>query len=777
MKKLFLILFTLWAANVRGQFVIEGQIFDSHDSTALGGVVVQAKEAKKFVVSNDKGRFLINKLKAGNYTLTFKIIGYESKSITLSVQQDSTLTIFLSSTVRELDEVVISSSNNNNRIESLDIGVSKLSQKSIKEMPSLFGEKDVMKTFMLTPGVKNLSEGSVGMYVRGGSPDQNLTLMNNIPVFGNAQLLGFVSTFNTDMVQSAELYKGNIPAKYGGRLSSILDVSLKKSNLKEMRIEGSIGILSMKVFTDLPIVQNKIGLTVGVRYNYFDVIKKQITVPFSAFAYDITANLTAKLSDKNVLNIFAFTNADRYEDEKTFISASINYADYIQSNKNQILGIEWASFINQKVTNNFTVGISKYDFGIKNASKTTFLDVKNNFLSTIQEKSIQNITEIKANKWLLTKAGFRLSWLDFQPANLFFESAIQSNVSSNLPQSNTFSQSIFIDNELKISQKLKTNLGFRLTRNASDTATYSFEPRLSLRFLIDENSSLKIAYTKNQQPLHLLTNPGLGTVEDIWVPSTKYTPPQNAELISLGYSKVFEVGKNSFFISSELYYKKMKGIISYKDGYSSNNFTIFNADTENNWENIIARGQAYSYGWEIFLEKNTGKFKGWIGYTLSWTRHQFEELNNSKWFDARYDRRHDVSVVASYKPFSKITFSANWTYGTGQAITLPINVYFVPTYGTVNTQTYAQAGTFAYGNTERNSFRMRAVHRLDFSMRLNVKHKWGEGTWEFGLYNVYNQANPFYYYLGNRTSDGAFVIKSVSLFPMMPMIGYSFRPF
>ncbi len=780
--KWFCLILLLCYFNSKAQYVVSGTIYDTQDSVGVAGLVVSFTNLSKFTVTNDKG-FFKKKLKGIPQKVIIKSMAYETVELDLNnIQGDTTINIYLHYSQKELSELVITSNSIKESLSNPMVGVTKMSAATIKKLPSLGGEKDLMKALMLLPGIKSISEGSAGMYVRGGSPDQNLILFNNAPIYTSNQFFGLLSTFNTDAIKNIELYKGGIPAKYGGRISSVLSVHSATSKMDKFDINGNLGLITAKIQIDIPIIKNKAGILFSTRRNYFDLLKNRIPTPQlkngipNYHFEDYTFDFTCKLNTRNELKIYSYLNKDIWNASKDESYGGGQKILYKQTLGNRIWGVNLNSIFSKKFQNIFNVNSSTYEYKVANGVEDTFKNEINNFRTGIVDNSITNHVNWFASNAIIISAGLRFANQKIIPHLLDYSNAKQE-ISIKREQKSTNELTFYNDFEWKISSKLKSVAGYRITNLKNDTSRFWIEPRFALNFSINDKQALKFGYQHITQWLHLISNPGLGPIEDIWVASNNKVSPQKGFQATVAYEREININRHDFLLKSDIYYKEFKNIIAYKDGFSSSNFTIYSNESTPSWESFVTQGKGKSYGLEFLLEKKQGKFNGWIGYTLSWTKHQFDELNNGKLFFARYDRRHDISVVLMYNFNAKWSFSTNWIYGTGQATTIPIQIFSSPLFK-INANKFDSRGfSPTYASSDRNAYRMKDIHRLDMSLQRNVKHRWGEGIWDLSIYNVYNRRNPLYYYMGYNVAKNSYSIYSVSIFPIIGSISYNFRPF
>lgn len=689
------------------------------------------------------------------------------------LKNDTTITIFLRPHYQILNEVIVT---NNREIESVTnnkMSVVKLTPKQIENIPSLAGEKDIIKALALTPGVKTETEGSSSFNVRGGGADQNLLLLNNVTLYSSNHLFGLLSSFNTDIVKEVSLLKGAFPAQYGGRLSSVLAVTTREGDFKHFQVKGTIGLITSRLMLDGPIIKDKLSFIISARRTYIDLLfpatpNAKNPTPIFDF-YDINAKIAWKPNKRNKLSLFLYSDRDRIYSLAD--QDSVHIQDFRLAWRNNIVSLNWEKYINQKYNLISQWSLSDYQMNIFSRKVLDKEDITNDFQTSIKDYTWKFVIDKHADMREM-KLGFNYTFRQFNPGYLTFYSAPEKlSLDYSLAKSNISELSLFTENQLKFGTRWNTNLGFRFTGyQGGDKIYLSPEPRLVFGYQISDISSFKGSYTRMQQAVHLLSNPGLGIPIDLWIPANNQIAPQVSNQVTMGYFSVHRLGKSTLNFSAETYYKDMSGIITYRDGKSSSD--IVNYSDNNQWQTLVTTGKGKAYGLELFLEKRNGRLTGWAAYTLSWVKQQFNEINGGNEFYPRFDRRHDFSLVLSYKINSKWSVNGSWTYATGQAITLPLQAYKEPFFSFINTSIPINSSTIIYSQGERNAFRMIPFHRLNLSLQRTSTHKWGQGKLELGLYNAYDRKNPYYYFLD--ANNGKVTLKSMSIFPVLPSVSYSF---
>lgn len=763
-------------------FTVSGYITDKKSKETLIGVQVANLKQKTGTNTNGFGFYTLT-MKGDSVRLLVRYMGYKPKVIDLLLNRNITLNIELEEAGTELKQVVVNASRNNDRVSN-DTKVShiEIPVEQVRELPALFGEKDVFKVIQLLPGVQKGSEGNSGLYVRGGGPDQNLIILDDATVYNAFHLFGFFSVFNGDALKSIELIKGGFPARYGGRLSSVLDMRLKDGNKQSFHGEGGVGIISSRLTLEGPLKKDKSSFLVSGRRTYVDLLMQPFLPADSKggyYFYDMNIKFNYTLNDQNRLFLSGYFGKDifyaKYRESLTSnTSASISWG-------NKTSTLRWNHIFGPKIFSNLSAIYTLYNFDVIATDKVDKEVFTLKLLSGINDATLKYDFDIIPGPRHHIRTGLISTYHIFTPQAVTIKD-VNFNI-SNIKKYYASESSLYAEDDYEITDKIKINAGIRLTAYVVKHEVFvQPEPRLNFRYQVNPDLSFKFGYSIMNQNLHLLSNTGVGLPTDLWVPSTTRVKPQQSSQIAGGFFKDFQVKNEDFTASIEAYYKQSDGVIAYKEGASF--LTVlddpFNTDgNQKTWENQVTSGQSTSSGLEFFLQKKKGKFTGWIGYTLSWTTLQFDSLNNGKKFWARYDRRHDVSVVGIYKLSEHLTMSAVWVYGTGNAITLPVGSQVaIPNpspYGYWGGSNYVPSWDISqYGG--RNEFRMAPYHRLDISLQFHKKLKNHDRTLEFSVYNLYNRANPFFYYIGESSlSPGTQTLKQVSLFPMLPSLTYSFK--
>jgi outer membrane receptor for ferrienterochelin and colicin len=779
--KQFLFLFLLFPFSVIAQekFTVSGFIYEAGSRETMPGAVVFTSDLKNGTVTNGFGFYSIT-LPAGDVELVFQLVGYSEQIHTLKLTADIKFDVFLESHA-ELQEVVVSAEKQRKISEETRMSTIEIPIDQIKKIPALLGEKDVLKVLQLMPGVQKGSEGNSGFYVRGGGPDQNLIILDDATVYNANHLFGFFSIFNGDALKSVELTKGGFPARYGGRLSSVLEMRMKDGNKEKITGEAGIGLISSRLTLEGPIVKGKSSFLVSGRRTYIDALVYPFLPSDSKggyYFYDLNAKYNHVFDDANRLYVSGYFGKDKF-----YFNPQSQYSEqkgrFLWGNATGT--VRWNHIFSDKVFSNTSVIFTQYKFGIGYEEKYQITDeyFKLNFNSGIQDWSGKFDLDFQPNPNHYIKTGAMITYHTFTPNATVINSSFAPDNERDVKKIFALESGVFVEDDWSITEKLKVNLGLRASLYNQHKRTYLRpEPRFSGRYMLAKDFSVKASYAMMNQYIHLLSNTGIGLPTDLWVPATQRVKPQQSQQWAIGLAK--DLPKQNLMVSVEGYYKTMTDIITYKEG-SSFLDAGFDEDVEvADWQTKVTSGKGWSYGAELLIQRKTGKLTGWIGYTLSWTQFQFDEINFGKKYFARYDRRHDLSLVGIYEIKENITLSATWVYGTGQAVTLPLAAYAINAHTPQFNQMISSLngitgiGTQAQDYGEKNSFRMAPYHRLDIAAQFRKKLKRSERTIEVGVYNAYNRYNPFFYYTTTDINNNAKLMQ-VSLFPLLPSISWNYK--
>ncbi|MGB1247379.1 MAG: TonB-dependent receptor [Chitinophagales bacterium] len=782
---LFMVLFV--GLSAQNKYTLSGYMRDASSGEDIFAGNVFVRSEGKGTTSNEYGFYSLT-LPEGVYQVEYTYLGMKPKIMEITLDEDVKLNINLEDASIIAEEVVITGERQDANVDNADIGTVELDTRKAKEIPALLGEIDIMKTLQLMPGVMSAGEGNSGLYVRGGGPDQNLVLLDNAIVYNPGHLLGFFSVFNADAIKSTTLIKGGIPANYGGRISSVLDLSMKEGNMKEWGFEGGIGLLSARLTAQGPLKKDVSSMIVSGRLTYFSFLANPlarsqqkengddgaVNIPWF---FDVNAKFNYKFSDKDRLYVSSYIGRDRF----SFSGGGDLEIELPWGNSTATM--RWNHLFNDKMFMNTTFVFNDYTSKID----ASFGDLSFKLNSGIRDIGLKGQLDFYPVPTHKLKFGYDYMYHIFTP-ELYEVNTGDETFTTEIQKKKAHEFAVYLTDEMDVADWLKINAGVRVSmfsnvgpykriyyengsniptdtveyKGSDGIATYfGVEPRLNARFRTGKSSSIKLGFNLNKQYVHLASNTSTTFPTDIWVPSTDLVKPQTGIQASLGYFQNFH--NDDYETSVEVYYKRIWNMLDYgESAVPGNNREV---------EDYFVNGDGYSYGAEFFLKKRYGKFNGWIGYTLAWSDRKFDAIDNGEKFYAKYDRRHDLSIVLIYDINEKWKLSGTFIYGTGQTTTLPINRY-----------TYNGKEVNEYG--DRNWYRMPAYHRMDigatFIMKDNDKRY---SDLNFSIYNLYNRANP--YFIFNEIEgdisglpDGESIsvqAKQVSLFPILPSITWNFR--
>lgn len=775
---------------------LSGIVTDAENGETVIGAKVFIPEIREGAITNNYGFYSLT-VPVGTYKVEFRMAGVETVIKEVDLKEDVRLDVEIGGTVQEIGAVVVNAKARDNT-ESTQMGQHELDMEEIKTLPAFMGEVDLVKTIQLLPGVSSAAEGGQGFYVRGGGPDQNLVLLDEAVVYNASHLFGFFSVFNADAVKSVNLTKGGMPANFGGRMSSVLEVNMNEGNNKKFGMKGGIGAISSRLTVQGPLKKDKGSFIVSARRTYIDVIMKAAIPDDSPFAgssyffYDLNMKMNYKLGDKDRIYLSGYYGKDEFSfgNKEDDFNVRMPWG-------NGIAALRWNHLFNSKLFMNVTGTFTDYEFRFGSEQDQFRFELKSGIrdIGGKVDFSYFPVTRHKI-KW-----GLNYVYHTFTPIGVSAESEDVVFDTGLAQKLRSHESAVYALDEFDVNENIRLNVGLRystfqhvgpFTRyikgdgisTQDSTVEYGkgdliqfyhgLEPRISGRWMLRDKSSIKAGYSYNYQYVHLTSLSAVSLPTDIWYPTTSKAKPQQGWQASLGYFRNFL--DNKFETSVELYYKGMKNLIEYKEG------ALPGDNVNDNTDNLLVFGVGWSYGAEFFVKKRVGDFTGWIGYTWSKTERKFADLNDGEPFPAKYDRRHDLSVVLSYKLNERWIFSTSFIYATGNTLTLPAAWYIQD-----------QDLLFAYGS--RNSTRMAPYHRLDLSAvwyskeyREKVDPVTGETikekkkfkyNWAFSIYNVYNRANPYFLYVDN---DGDFFqgnfnisVKQVTLFPIIPSVTWNFE--
>lgn len=760
---LFLISVLAVFNNAKAQTVtISGYVTEKKSGERLIGATVYIPEKNAGTVTNTYGFYSIT-VSADSITLVTSYVGYATFKKHLHPKEDVSVNVEMELT-KELAEVVVTAEKDavheRTQMSTIDIPI-----ETIKSLPAFLGEVDIMKAIQLLPGIQSGNEGSSGLYVRGGGPDQNLILLDGVPVYNASHLFGFFSVFNADAIRSVEVVKGGFPARYGGRLSSVIDINMKEGNKNKIHGEGGIGLIASRLTLEGPIQKGKSSFMISGRRTYYDILAKSFlpdNLNAGYFFYDLNGKANFKLGNKDHIYVSGYFGNDKFYAKQNHSSQGGSYSSSFNSNLkwgNITSVARWNHEYSPKLFGNLTTYYSQYRFLVSTQTKNRFEQLNEEYIlkytSGINDKAIKYDFDILPNPNHYIKSGIGFIHHTYKPGaqqTKIESSFLNLDTTISAKSLNAGEIDAYIEDDIKLLDVLKINIGFHWTGFSVRNNFYnSIQPRLAARYMLNEHLSAKASFVQMNQFIHLLTNSSIGLPTDLWVPVTDKIPVQKSYQGAMGFAYTHN---NGVEVSVEGYYKTMDNLIEYKEGAS-----FFN--NNDNWEDKVELGFGKSYGGELFLQKKKGRFTGMMGYTLSWTKRQFANLNNGIEFPYKYDRRHDVKIAGVYNLSKDIELSAEWVYGTGNAITVPISYYNGPDGNTIQ----------VYGT--RNGFRMAPYHRGDVAIKFIKKMKRWERAWVLSCYNVYNRRNPYYVY--SETGTNGVVFKQMSLFPVIPSITYQFK--
>lgn len=772
--KIIVLLLMSLNLNAQTKHTISGYVKDNSSGELLIGVNIYVPGTQIGTVSNSFGFYSITLEENKEQKLKFSFIGYKYKVKTIDLSEDIELNINMELASKSLSEVEVIAEKSDKISRDVEMSVVTVPIKQIQEIPALLGEKDVFRVLQYMPGVKSGSEASSGLYVRGGGLDQNLIILDDATVYNAYHLFGFFSVFNGDALKSVQLWKGGFPARYGGRLSSVIDMRMKDGNKNDFKYNFDIGIISSKATIEGPIVEDKASFIISGRRTYIDILSRPFIKAQSDggiagyFFHDLNTKFNYEISDKDKLYLSFYYGKDKFY--QTFATQN-STEDYELFWTNQTATLRWNHQFSNKLFSNLSAIFSNYKFQLGREDVFEDEEFLFKFYSGVRDYSLKYDFSYVPNPKHYIRFGLQSTLHTFKPSALAVKLNSENSTESRANEINTIENALYIEDEFKPVDKMKLNVGARFVNYSHKEKSYfSLEPRVLGSYMLGKNLSVKAAYAKMNQYIHLLSSTGLGLPTDLWVPATTNVGPQNSHQISLGLAK--DIEKPALSISLEAYYKNMNNVISYSEGASFIQIGETNDVYEFDYEDQVTSGLSYSYGAELLFQKKYGDFSGWIGYTLSWTKMQFDELNFGKEFYAHHDRRHDISLVGIYKPDKNISLSLTWVYGTGDAINLSTGQY----RAFVNDNSNIEYPIIVSDYGDRNSFRMAPYHRLDIGVNLKKVFDTGRvRTWRFSIYNVYNRKNPFFYFTdySDDPNSNSLVIKQTTLFPFIPSISHS----
>ncbi|WP_277014744.1 TonB-dependent receptor [Flavobacterium lindanitolerans] len=781
---ILLLLIGSWA-KAQDKVTISGTIVNSQNNETLIGVSIYIPELQSGTTTNEYGFFSLS-IPKGDYTLQVSYMGFQTSEEKISLQQNLRKNISLESSTQNLEEIVITERKNIANIKKPEMSVNKLTIQEIKKMPAVMGETDILKSILQLPGVTNAGEGASGFNVRGGAADQNLILLDEALLYNSSHLFGFFSVFNSDAIKDLKLYKGGIPSRFGGRVSSVLDIYQKEGNSNEFHMNGGIGVISSRLLAEGPLEKGKGSFLVAGRSSYAHLFLKLTDNKNSAYFYDLNTKLSYKLNENNSLFLSGYFGRDVFDIGDQFNNV---YG-------NAVLNLRWNHLYSEKLFSNLSMIYSDYYYGLK-------LDVAGlNWDSGIKNYNIKyDFKHYISDRYKMTY-GLNAVYYDFNPGTVSPTGASSGINREQLDKKYALEPALYVDAEHEITDKLSINYGFRYSMfyrmGQQDMNIYAnneavtfnpelqiyekgkpigtehfgsgktiasfdnLEPRLAVSYQLDDNQSIKASYNRMSQYIHLVSNTASPTPLDVWAPSDNFIKPQLLDQVALGYFRNFH--NDDYTLETEIYYKKVKNRIDYIDGAD----LIANKAIEQ----VILNGRSRSYGLEVLLRKNSGKLNGWISYTLSRSEQQTPGrtaletgINNGKWYSTGYDKTHNLAVTASYKLNEKWSFGSTFALQSGQPVTYPNGQY---EYGGVIVPSYGA----------RNEDRLPAYHHLDVSAtyipKPDKKKGW-QGEWVFSIYNLYNRMNSASMTFRQNEDTGRNEAVRLSIFGFIPSVTYNFK--
>jgi hypothetical protein len=769
-------IFILAVEPVKKKFTLKGYVTDAKSGERLIGTSFFVTDTKQGTTSNAFGFFSLT-LEVDSLELVISHAGYNPESRRLIFRQDMELNIGLEPRITMNEIVVVNAEARTNTQNRTIPGKVNVSSSLIRSIPAIFGEADVLKSLQLLPGIQAGNEGISGFNVRGGSADQNLILLDGVPVYNASHAFGLFSVFNADAVQNVEVLKSGFPASYGGRLSSVIDVQMKEGDKYKFHGEGGLGLIFSKLTLEGPLKKGRSSFLVSARRTYADLLLQSVMRitnepgKLNTFFSDIIVKTNFPLTKNNHLYFSFYTGKDKYRStyvNNLFFSDEVGQRVTDGFSWGNITGMaRWNHEFSKKLFSNLTFNYTRFKFDALNKNyfpgDGTHLArySEQNYFSSIQDYVVKYDIDFLPAPDHFIKFGMAATLHHYQPGQrTVFQSDTIIRINEVIKAGSSYSgeYDLYAEDDIRFSTRMKANLGMRLTGfNTSGQGFYSFQPRLSWIYKLTNRWGLKASAVKMNQYIHLLTNSNMGLPTDLWLPVTKRVPPQRSYQVSTGVSYNPD---QSLEASMEIYYKHLKNVIEYKEG------TGFRTNSKN-WEDVVETGKGKTYGAEWFLQKRKGKLTGLVSYTLSWSRRKFENINGGKEFPFKYDKRHEVKTAIVFKASPKFELSCDWILSSGNAISLPVGYYQDP---------YTNNYVDIYSG--RGEYRMPLYHRMDVSMKLMKQRKKFLRTYVISIYNVYNHLNPFYIFnTWENTGAGTFrsVFRQVSLFPILPSISYQFK--
>lgn len=751
----------------QSKYTISGYVKDKKNGEDIIGAIITVSELAGTGTSTNAYGFYSFTIPAGTYELKIASLGFQTFPQKIELDKNITLDVKLEETSTQLEEVIISTEREDKNVRETQMGVQQLDMKEINKIPVLLGEKDIIKTMTLLPGIKSAGEGNSGFNVRGGATDQNLILLDEAPVYNASHLLGLFSTFNSDAIKDAQIYKGAMPAQFGGRLSSVMDIKMKEGNNQKFGFNGGIGLISSRLTVEGPLKKDKGSFLLSGRRTYLDQFLK-LSPDFkdnTLYFYDINMKMNYKINDKNKVFLSGYFGKDNIGFGKAF---GIDWG-------NATLTARWNHIINARWFSNSSFIFSNFNYSFKFQSG----DDEVRITSKIQDLNFKQEFSYFINPKNSIKMGVNVIHHTIKPGELFTNEG-SSFKPFKIEDRYSLESALYATHEWKPTEKLSVNYGLRLTsflamgsgtffsydkdgeltnskKYKSGEVVQSYfnpEPRISANYALSEHKSIKASYGRTIQNLHVINNAAADQPTDVWLSSSKNIKPGMADQFSVGYFQNF--AENKYEFSAETYYKSMQNQLDYRNGTVVNGNEFLEGD--------ILSGIGRAYGIELLMKKKKGRFTGWLGYTLSKSERKIEGINNNNWYSTRQDRTHDISIVAMYDLSKRWSISASWVYNTGNAVTLPTGKYGID-------------GRTQLVYSERNGYRMPDFHRLDLGATYTGKQfKRFQSSWNFSIYNAYARENPYMIEFKEDPNDASKTQAiQTSLFKIIPSVTYNFK--
>ncbi|MGB3546666.1 MAG: TonB-dependent receptor [Saprospiraceae bacterium] len=754
---------------------LSGTISESGTGALLPGVNVYLPALDLGAVTNEYGFYSLSIKDAGGpQRVIFSYLGYQGDTLIWDAASTLVYNPRLLPAAELLSEVRVTA-NSELAGRSKNIGMERLSVATIKEIPVLLGEKDVFKSLQLLPGVSNPREGFGGLYVRGGSPDQNLILLDGAPVYNAFHLFGFLSVFNVDALQGIDLYKGGFPARYGGRTASVVDVRMREGSREGFHGSGGIGLLAGRLTLEAPLFKDKrASILLSGRRTFADLLLRPLQGSenqTSLYFYDGSAKFNYDLNAKNRLYVSAYAGRDEFSNTNTSFGGAEETDGFNWGNRT--LTARWNRVLGARAFLNVTAIYSDFDFTIENQEYARDSSYVLRYVSGIQDVGLRAAIDWHPLPAHTIRVGLEATRHEFTTSALALRGNSVDSSGIKPPAAVTAPEfGLYLEDEFTPSSRLTINYGLRGAAFLPDSADayLSLEPRLSVQYQLRTNTALRAGYAFNRQYLHLLSNSGPGLPTDLWVAASRRIPPQSSRQFSLGLAQDWP--ESGWSVGTEVYYRRLQNVIGYRNGAS---FLLLDLAEDNprtqevDVADNVTTGDGRAYGLEVLVDYRRNRLKTRLAYTLARVEHRLADINNSTYFPANQDRRHDINLSGTYQLRRNLLLSLAWTYGSGVPTTLPLGIYqYSASPG------YQFIGNTAYQYSDRNAFRLPALHRLDLALQWKRTPRWGEAYWEFGVYNAYARANTFYLRSERDRAQGR-TIRQVSLFPVVPSLSYNFN--